>query len=396
MKPAASNIQTVKSDNRALILGHIRRCPVSRAELARKTGLTRSAVTKITNELLREGLLREGAAASPAEASPAAGLPGRRPVLLDLAADAGYALGVILHRKNLAVCVTDLKAEPLAVTRAPAAGFAGDGEALDWITAELRALPRQLGLPPADCAGIGVSCPGPLDCNRGVVLEPPGFPFFHRAPLAAMLGERLGLPVSLENNAVLLAMTEYLGGRLAGYHNTLFVVAADGIGSALLREGEVFRGLEGFAGELGHTSVDYRGLLCPCGNRGCLEQYATLAALRARHGFGSYEALADAAWAGEPGALGVIGELAELFACALTNAVNLMDLDSVVLYGEYGYRPRLLTERIENLLRQRCALRQARDIAVLPSGLPPRAAERASVAMVLHRYFFRPPGVKID
>ena len=372
-----ANIQTLKAENRALILRHVRRRPVSRAELARITGLTKSAVTMITAEMIREGLLRE-TGVEPAAA-------GRRPVLLDIVPDYASAVGVILHRRSLGVCLTDLKATVKDCRWSRTAAFRDAEEAMAWIEGTIPQLSGGADAP--RYVGIGVSSPGPLDYREGVIWEPPDFPLFHHVPVARRLEERLGLPVLLENNAVLLAMAEYAAGTMENRCQTLFVTIADGIGSAILRDGAIFRGAGGYAGEIGHISVDPSGPLCACGNRGCLETVATLAALRRRFGFEDYRQVVDGALRGEAGALAVMEDLADKLATALVGAVNLLDLDSIVLYGEYDYRPDWLVKAVERRIAARSIICRTHGVAVLPSRLGEGAAPRASVAAVLDAYF---------
>ncbi len=379
MKANGSNANTLRSDNRALILGRIRRQPVSRAQLAKETGMSKSAVTMITNDLIAEGQLREIGTTDTQK--------GRKPILLDIVPDFRYAVGVSLHRSRLQVLLTNLKAELVDCVEEPTTRFPNAEEAVAWIGETVRALLSRRRIPLERVAGIGVSSPGPLDYRKGVILTPPNFELFHHLPIAARIREEFRLPVFLENNAVLLAMTEIQSGAVAAYRSPLFVLISHGVGSCLIRDGQVFRGCAGYAGELGHTSIDPDGLPCPCGNTGCLEQYATLAALRQRFGFDRYETVVDGAYRGEPEALAVLDYLADRLSAGLVTAVNLFDPDCVVLYGEFGYRPELLLSRIEAQIRRKAIITRVHPVDVLPSRLGPYAEAVASTAVVLDRHF---------
>ena len=130
------NQNTLKSSNRARLLERIRRQPTARAELARQLGLTKSAVTLLTGEMIREGLLRE---AGPAEKSAA---PGRTSILLDIVPDHAFAVGIALHRRVCRVCLTDLSARPIAAEELPTQALPSGDAALAqlWQTA-LRLMP---------------------------------------------------------------------------------------------------------------------------------------------------------------------------------------------------------------------------------------------------------------
>lgn len=381
MKQNPSNILALKSSNRALILACIRRRPVSRIEISREVGLTKSAVTMLTNEMIQEGLLREAGLSEKTAA------PGRTSILLDIVADYAYAAGVYLHRRSIGVCLTDLKSTLLCSHKAPMDLFFTVEKALDWIESTLRGMIRERGLPYEKCIGIGISSPGPLKYEEGVILEPPNFTLFHHVPITKRLNQRMELPVYLENNAVSLALTEYYVNSKPPFKNTMFVVIADGIGAAILQDGKVFRGLQGYAGELGHISIDINGMPCSCGNRGCLELYATMAALKSRYGFDDYQKVADDAAAGEPYACEIMDDLTARLTGSLVNAVNLFDLDTVVLYGEYAYRGDRLAKRLEENVNRQSFICRAHPVAIYPSCLTSENEVAAAAAPVLDAFF---------
>lgn len=379
MKSNGSNANTLRNDNRALLLRHIRRRPVSRAQLAKETGMSKSAITMITNSLVAEGQLREIGTMESQK--------GRKPILLDIVPDYRYAVGVTLHRQKIQVLITNLKAELIGCVEEKTERFSTPDEAVGWICRTIRQELERRGIALTRVAGIGISSPGPLDFREGIILTPPNFSMFHHLPIVSRIREALLLPVFLENNAVLLAMAEYGSGAANAYRNTLFVILSHGIGSCLIQEGQVYRGAGGYAGELGHISVDPNGPPCSCGNRGCLEQYATMEALRKRYQFGQYSAVVDAAYRGEPHATEILEFQARYLAAGLISAVNLFDLDAIVLYGECNYRPELLLSMLSQRIHQQSLITRVHPVAVLPSQLGPYADAISSTAVVLDRHF---------
>lgn len=381
MKQDASNLLTIRNDNRALVLEYIRRRPMSRVELSKETGLSKSAVTMITNEFVREGLLQETGTAETAL--------GRRPILLDITANHRFAVGAALHRRRLSVSLVDLKQQRIDAAEARTADFPSPDAVVDWIAATAETLMGKNGLKRAACIGAGISSPGPLDHEAGRILHPPDFPLFYDYPIVARLRERLGMPAVLDNNAVLLATTEYYRDPPVDYRQFLYLVVADGIGSSIVSDGQIVRGAAGFAGELGHTSVDVHGEPCPCGNRGCLEQYATLAALKRRFGFDRFDMVAADAAAGDPTANEIMNTLADYLACAITNAVNFLDLEAVILYGELNVQPDCLFDRLRERVQARSVVSRSHEVAVLASRLGDEDAKTASAAAILNAYYRR-------
>ena len=150
--------------------------------------------------------------------------------------------------------------------------------------------------------------------------------------------------------------------------NFLFVQVDAGVGSGAIVNDKLYRGAKGLGTEIGHTSICYNGPQCVCGNRGCLEQYATLSALKKRFGFESYETVADGALAGDPDCRQVIDFLITTLGAALVSAVNMLDPDRIVLYGEYAYRADWLTQALEDYVMTHAAICKAHPVTVIPSG----------------------------
>ncbi len=374
------NVAKLKTDNRYIILDCLRHIRLSRAELSRMTGLAKSSVTTITNEMISQGILCEAGLAEKSNKA------GRTRVLLEINGDFGFAAGINLHRKRISAAVTDISGEIIFDFYAYPADFSSTEEAVSCIIEELNRKIKENGLDTSRMVGIGVSSPGPLDYEKGIILEPPNFPLFNNFAIVRYLESEYGCPVFLENNAVASALFEhYYVSRQEG--STLFVTVSDGIGGALLQNGKIYRGSHGAAGELGHISVDPEGELCECGNRGCLEQYATLSALKNRFGFESYNEIADLFGNGDSKAEKVIEFLVNTLSGALVGAVNLFDLDRIILYGEYNYKCEILTERIEKYINTHSVICKAHRVEVVPSGQSPECASAAAAVPALNNFF---------
>lgn len=225
------------------------------------------------------------------------------------------------------------------------AGGVGLVDVLAEVVEELSAM----GSPP-DAIGVGV--PGLVD-GDGVLRAGAHLQKVANLPLAADLRERTGLPIAVANDADGHTVAEHRGGAAHGIDHAIVVTLGTGIGAGLIVGGELVRGAHGFAGEPGHMVVDPNGPPCPCGQRGCWEQFASgngLARLARSAALGgrlepSVEAaggdpelvrgehVTAAARQGDPGALAVLDELADWIAVGLANLVNLLDPELVVIGG---------------------------------------------------------------
>lgn len=134
-----------------------------------------------------------------------------------------------------------------------------------------------------DIDSIGIGSPGPLDIPKGLLTEPPNLPTWHNVPLRQILEDRLGRPTFLENDANAAAIGEYLYGAGQGTRHMVYVTVSTGIGGGLILNGQIYHGVSGGAGEIGHMTVMPLGPHCGCGNRGCLEALASGTAI-AREG----------------------------------------------------------------------------------------------------------------
>src|SRR5690606_17124366 len=131
------------------------------------------------------------------------------------------------------------------------------------------------GVSPDSVAGVGIACPGPVDLERGLVVEPPNLAGWHEEPLVDSLADRLGLPVRLDNDATAMAVGERWAGGPDRAGAFAFLYLGTGIGGGLMLGDTVHRGQTGNAGEFGHITVVSDGRHCYCGNRGCVEAHCT-------------------------------------------------------------------------------------------------------------------------
>lgn len=379
MKSYARNLSTIKSENRAMIFQYVRPHPISRADIARRTGMSKSSVTIITNALIEEGQLVEIGAVEH-------GI-GRHPVMLDIVSDYRYAIGLSIDRNFWYVCITDLKFNLLAYANYKTDSWDDPYALMDAAYEEILRLLARRDIPLSLCIGIGISAPGPIDYKNGTILNPPNFPLFQNIEIGEFFEKKFGLPTFVNNNTVLLAMLENALTPPDKHENFIYVLAGDGIGSAIMLGDHIHRGSGGLSGELGHTSIHSGGVPCPCGNNGCLECYISLKALRERFNFTSYERLVDDAYLGDSFARSVIEFIADEFSCGLINAVNLLELDAVIIYGAFSYRPDMLRAALEDRIRKKSVITRTHDVKVRFANITPDLVRASACAAVLDMHF---------
>lgn len=329
--------------NLSRVLGHLRRHgPGSRTALATATGLPRSTVSALVDELISRRLVRETHSGAGRSA---------RAFALD---GAGIgALGVEINVDHLSVHGTDLSGQPLIERRI---GYdtprAGPDRAVATLVQVVRDASRQLAQLGAPVAGVAVAVPGLIDTRTGVVVLAPNLGW-RGLPLAARLAAALptGPWLLVENDANLAALAEYDHGVVAGTPDLVYLAGAPGVGAGIIAGGHLWRGADGFAGELGHLPVDPDGRRCGCGRVGCWETRVGLAELvrrvtpQQRYGqAGSrvpdpQERLAEVyrrLAAGDPVAQAAIIELGRWLGVGAAILVNLVNPRVIVLGGHFA------------------------------------------------------------
>lgn len=260
----------MKELNRRLILDTIRQHgEISRAEIAKTTKLNPSTVTRIIADLIEEGFVRETGYAD--------SHGGRKPILVDLVPDAAFIIGINVETNLVIGIVSNLVGDIIYNIHLPLPSHSKEDvlgaiiRAGDWLLDQAAGSDQEI-------IGIGVAMHGLVDSVKGIALFPPAFGW-KDLPLGELLEKCFNMPVRLENNARAMALGEWWFG--AGRNSTNFIAlkVGYGIGSGIILNGQIFRGVDFTAGEIGHTTVTIDGPLCDCGNYGCLEALASVNAL---------------------------------------------------------------------------------------------------------------------
>jgi predicted NBD/HSP70 family sugar kinase len=240
--------------------------PLSRADVARVTGLTRTTVSDVVEDLLRDGLV--------AQTGTGRSTGGKAPILLEVPPDARQVVGVDVDRDRISGAVVNLRGEVRARVSRELAGR--DGEAamreLESIVGELVDTARE------PLVGIGIGTPGLVDARTGTVLWAVGLEW-RDMPIGARLGALTGRPVVVVNDSQAAAMAEWAFGSHEGSSAMIVVKVGEGIGAGVVIGGRLYPGDDSGAGEIGHTRVSGADGACRCGGTGCLETVASLRAV---------------------------------------------------------------------------------------------------------------------
>lgn len=333
-----SGIQT----SRGLVLDRVRaEGPVSRVELAERTGLTQAAISNLVRSLLDEGLLVETGEKT------FTGAKGKPRVLLGLNPRARFSVGVQLGADWIVVVLTDAAGSVLARTRIRGARSRSPQEVVQQIAAQIEVMLGLANVQRNVVAGIGLVAPGALDVDRGSILASRSMPLWEGYPVRGEMASAAGLPTLLDNVATAAAMGDFWSGAIpdATAHCTVYMGAS--ISAGLLIGGSIYRGSSSNTGPLG--SVRFRGerqsgatLEEVAGPRAVAERAraavssgrSTTAKL-AEDGdpFSDFAAIATAAVHGDPLSMALIEESADYVADSVVALVNILDLDSVTLAG---------------------------------------------------------------
>jgi predicted NBD/HSP70 family sugar kinase len=376
--------ETARQINRRIALNFLRlHQPMSRADLARQSGLQRSTVSAIVDQLIRERWVTEGPG-GPARR-------GRRPVHLHLNVERTGILGVELRPETTFVGLAGIDARFIAQRSFPTARrpeqFADD---LAQVACELRA-----AHPHIVCEGMGVSLPGRIDAQGRLIFAPNlGWP--PPVSIRPMIEQAVQLPVNLENAANACALAEiWFGDHPERVRHIVAVTVSEGLGVGLLLNGQLVHGAGCMAGEFGHTVRDPNGPQCRCGRRGCWERFASNSAALAyyRESVGAhapdvtFDELLRLATAEEPHALTALHRMARALGEGLADLASGLAPDVIVIVGELT----ALWNRVGPIVQEAIADRAVPNATrILPTDPAARPRLRGAIALVVQQHFGAP------
>lgn len=396
MTKAGKNQGDLQGLNRALILRLIHRLRVcSRAELARQSGLTKAAITGITQQLIDAGAVRE------------VGLmenqSGRRSIGLSICQEKYRSIGLRLTRRHIRAGLFDLGGEiyDTAECRLPPEvdARAALGQMKEMIRRLLQTAEGQAVL------GVGIASPGPILYREGKIAYMSAFPGWEQISIPEEMEKEFHLPVVLEHDGVCCALSEWWN-RPPGEEARMMicVLAGQGLGAGILMDGQPVRGALGCAGELGHMSMDPKGPLCDCGNRGCLEKYVSVLALEREmerelaqqrgHPLAGQapdgRAILSLVHRGDPLAVSVYERQARMLGQGIVNLCNVLNPDLIVITDELAACEERLRVCVDQVMRERLSPRIYRDTRLVVRPGSRFQAMQAASFLILDRFLSEP------
>ena len=299
--------------------------PISRAEVARLTGLTRTTVSDVVAVLLDDGVVRE------VGRGPSSG--GKAPILVEVDDDARLVVGLDLGEEHFAGSLVNLRGEIRRSVELPVDGR--DGDAAVQLVFEL--LDQLLEGSTAPLLGIGIGTPGLVDSRTGTIRRAVNLDW-RDLPLGQIVSERYGVPTNVANDSQAAALAEYTYAGEGRVPNLIAIRVGRGVGAGLVLRGALFQGDGSGAGEIGHIVVDDGGAVCRCGRNGCLETVAGMRAIEARatEVAGTptdLAALRRAIDAKEPWAVAIATDAGGWLGRAIAALTGALDVERIVLLG---------------------------------------------------------------
>ncbi|MBD2762076.1 ROK family transcriptional regulator [Kocuria sp. cx-116] len=349
----------------------------TQATIARETALAPSTVSSIVHEMVTAGVLAMDSSHG-----------GRRGQLVRFSDNAGFVVGLDVGHRHLTVAVADLNHNVRARQRFDLPHGHAMAEVLDTADSTLTSMVRKLKLSRAKLLAAGLTLPAPVDLEGRVVSAGAILPAWADTDVRAAASTRLGLPVTVENDANAGAVGEFAQGRGRGVRNMAYIKVSHGVGAGLILNGRLFRGATGSAGELGHMTLDEQGDVCRCGNRGCLETFisseAVLGLMATTRGPDfTVSDLVDTALAGDIGCARVIGDTGRTLGTTVANLCNIINPELVIVGGELARAGDLLLGPLREVVSRYGVQGCTRELTISAAELGPEAHLTGALIMAL-------------
>ena len=378
--------------NRSLVVDVLKnRGPISRATIAKVADLAKPTVSGIVDQLIKEGLVREIGIGSTTVGG------GRPPIMLEFNARSQFVVGVQIGVRHLELIVADaLGGEVGRLQRPTPKGK--PGVVLKKVADLVKEALEEAQVPRKRLAAVGVCVPGLVDLDTGRCLIAPNLGW-HDVEVGDPLSEALGVPVFVHNTSQAGAVAESILGAGKGVDEIVFLYVSSGIGAGILNEGRLFHGAGGIAGEIGHCPVPGSELRCNCGKIGCLETVASgqaiaaeaqaavdggrRTALRSVEGPVTAKDVAEAAFAGDRIAKGILARAGHELGVAAAWLVNLLNPELLIIGGGVALAGDPLLDPLKEAIHTHVLPAAGSELRIVPSELGDDAEVQGAVLLAL-------------
>ena len=351
------------------------------------------------NELIQEGYVKESADQSePLEAISS----GRKAVFLEVRTDNYFTIGVYISRDYATVILSNLKCEILLEKKCVFSFEESDETFVSKLKVLVYEMINSDYAKEKKIMAIGISSIGPVDCVRGIILDPPNFHRLKSIPIKQIFEEEFKLKVFIDNDMNASAIAEKFYGSGKNLSNFVYVGVTNGIGAGIITNSVLYQGDRGFGGEIGHISINFEGPDCVCGNKGCLELYAsipeTVKQAKSAISLGMESSLSkivdlewkdivDAAKQGDKLAVNLIEKLCLYISIGVISICNIFDPQKIYLGHDIAHGGELVTEKILSNISGKTISSKYKTIPIEISKFIDKAPIIGSVAIVLEHLF---------
>jgi N-acetylglucosamine repressor len=385
----------VNAMNKRNVINIIReKGPINKAEIARLVGLSIPTVMRLTDELIEKNLIRETGRGE--------STGGKPPLMLEFTPDSHYIIGVDIGTTHIKTIVMNMVAEIICRVETPTMVADPPEQVIDRILDTIARAMEKVEIPLSRYLGIGLGMPGLLDATCGKVLFSPDFKW-ENVDLTGPVKNRFGLPVYMSNVTRAMAVGEKWFGLAKDVENFMCVNLGYGIGAAIFINNCIYSGSSDSSGEFGHMTLEKNGPQCNCGNYGCLEALASANAMSKKAAFLiergesstildladgktsniNAKLIFDAAKAGDGLGREIVREATEYIGIAISNAVNFIDPELIILEGGIAKAGDILINGIKRIVERRQMKYAGRKLSIVASKMEEDAAAIGAAAVLL-------------
>ena len=372
----------IRKINRSNIIGLIQKQgSLSRSEVSRISGLSLPSVSRIIDSLIQEGILKEiGKGES---------LRGKKPLLIDINSDHRYVFGVEISRKGQ-IILCNLTGDVLRREQYFPDPSLGPLSIANQLSKKITQLSHSLNLLPNKIAGLGTGTPGFLFKAGPLISQSPFFGW-NSINAVEIFENSFPYPVIVENVAKASAIAEKMYGYGKQFDNFFYIFTDWGVGGGFFTGGALYRGINGNAGEFGHTIIEQNGVPCYCGNLGCLEQYTSTDAIvrEARSinkNIKDFDSVMNAFQLGDSKIIALIEKSGEILGKGVANIINLLNPEAIIIGGEIARKCPIYIQSAIEQARGAVFSLEARKTPVITSQLGEEAVAMGMASEVINRF----------
>ncbi|MBS4197409.1 ROK family transcriptional regulator [Lederbergia citri] len=391
------DLQLIKELNKSIILDIIRKNgPISRAEIAKKINISPTTVTSAVSDLIRDSLVIEGGTGESSG--------GRKPILVQLNPDVCFLIGVAIDASKITIAELNLNAK----VKRKEVHTLKDTEDLDLSNELIEMINvffkkcKNLN----DCLGISITIQGIVNSEQGMVAYNPKLKI-NNLPLKSAIEAAFKIPTYIDNDTNGSLLAEKGFGNYQQSKNLIYVTIGDGVGASILVNDSIFRGFHGGAGEFGHTTINYKGAPCNCGNVGCLENYVSWRAIYSRIvseiNAGKESLLVEEVkgdlskitpelfrktiYSGDALANSILEDVSFYLGIGLVNLIHLFNPERIILGGELAFENPLLIQKVNEHIYSYALKTHTHNVKVFPSSFGNDSEVVGSASLLLHELF---------